>query len=155
MTSLGKQPGSKNELPIYFATLIALARGDDGRIDSLEGSFIAAQAELHGFDITPLLVDQDFSSIGAQEVPADIARSMALLLVRDGITLGYINGSISTEQKTLLYQVATKCGLGSHEVDCIEDWLLRLWAVIEEGKTLFGEDGIDNSTFKAESGAPS
>lgn len=155
MISLDQQPGSGDELLLYFTTLLVLARGDDNQIDGLERNFIAAQAELHGFDIAPLLVDQNDSGLETLEFSESITRSMALLLVRDSITLGYINGHISTEQKTLLYQIAAKCGLVSHEVDCVEDWLLRLWAVIEEGKQIFGDEGVDGPNVDATSGVPS
>ncbi len=127
------------DLDFYFKALAHLAVGDDGLVDEHERAFIQAQADIYSIDPAPYLESElAWEEIELQTVQP--SRETALAVVRDGIALGYINGSITEGQRRILYRVAARLGLNAEDVDAVEEWLMEYWAVLERGNQLLREE---------------
>ena len=61
-----------------------------------------------------------------------------MIILRDSIVLGYIDGNYDQSEKKLVLEVAKRLLLTEADIDMMENWLKEYWAVIEKGKKLIG-----------------
>ncbi len=119
----------------YLETLIILAKADK-KITVEERSFIEAQAILLNVDITPYweTLGDDLSVLD----PSRTSRVTKMIILRDSIALGYIDGNYDQSEKELVLEVAKRLLLTETDIEVMENWLKEYWAVIEKGKKLIG-----------------
>jgi hypothetical protein len=60
-----------------------------------------------------------------------------MTIIRDCIVLGSLDGDFTDLERAKVYDVASLLGKSKSDVDAVETWLKRLWAVMEEGNRLF------------------
>ena len=119
----------------YLKTLIILAKADK-KITAEERSFIEAQAILLNVDITPYW-ETTGDNLSVLD-PARTSRVTKMVILRDAIALGHIDGDYAQSEKELVLEVAKRLLLTEADIDVMENWLKKYWAVIEEGKKLIG-----------------
>ena len=119
----------------YFGVLIAVAAAD-GEINEDELGFIHAQASMLGFEISEM-VEQP-PALGTIELEK-ITKETRALVIRDCISLAYIDGDCNEAERTLITSVAEQVGLESAKVDALEKWLKDYWDLMERGAELLSE----------------
>lgn len=119
----------------YFASLISIARAD-GNIDNVEMGFIEDQAKLMGFDLEAACEkERSLAQI-------DFSKTSALTkntLLRDCISLAYIDGNYDGSEKKKIHDLGKKMGVSSDKISEIEKWLVDYWTLIEKGQAIMSE----------------
>jgi tellurite resistance protein len=133
------EPSQENLIDLddesYFSLLVAVAAAD-GEINADEMGFIQGQASVLNqeidtlFENPPALKDIDVSKI---------TKETRALVIRDCISLAYIDGSYNDVEKELVNTVAEKVGFEQPKVDALEQWLKDYWDLMERGANLLSE----------------
>lgn len=123
--------------PSYLRTMIALASAD-GEIHEKERLFINMQAQVLSLDPGEYWgnPEQDLGFLGG----VMMSRPTCMTIIRDCIVLGHLDGDFSDTERAKVYDVASLLGGSKSDVDAVETWLKRLWAVMEEGDRLFHQE---------------
>jgi uncharacterized membrane protein YebE (DUF533 family) len=118
----------------YLKTIIAVAYAD-GHVDEKERQFIDIQAQV--LSLSPADYwknpEHDLAFLSGVEM----SRSTSMTIIRDCIVLGHLDGDFTELERAKVYDVASLLGRSKSDVDAVETWLKKLWAVMEEGNRLF------------------
>jgi hypothetical protein len=106
----------------------------DGHADERELAYIDLQANLAGIEMhtfnDPL---QDVSDYQLASLPSMLRN----LLLRDAITLAYIDEDYTETEQAKLYELADRMAISRDKITEIENWLLDYWLLMEKGEELF------------------
>ncbi|MCK9246926.1 MAG: hypothetical protein M0P11_08255 [Anaerolineaceae bacterium] len=118
---------------IYISALLEMAHSD-GHADERELAYIDLQANLAGIEMhtfnDPL---QDVSDYQLASLPSMLRN----LLLRDAITLAYIDEDYTETEQAKLYELADRMAISRDKITEIENWLLDYWLLMEKGEELF------------------
>jgi hypothetical protein len=124
----------KNDALIYIKSLISIAKSN-GTFDKDEKEFVMYNAELQGIEIDNDMLSQNHSldDLGVDSLSDGIKK----LIIRDCITLGYIDGDYCDEERKIVSEICAKFQLDKNTPEIIEKWLNSLWAIIKDGNKIF------------------
>lgn len=118
---------------IYIRALFDMAYSD-GIADERELAYIDLQAELAGIEMPdkiPPIDDAHYSQL--KNLPALLKN----LLLRDAITLAYIDDDYTETEQSKLFELADRMLIPREKITQIENWLLDYWLLMEKGEELF------------------
>ena len=133
------EPNQENLIDLhdesYFAVLIAAA-ATDGPINEDELGFIHAQASMLDYDISELVEHPPtLENIELNK----ITKETRALVIRDCISLAYIDGDSNKAEKEFISMVGEKVGLEPSRVEALEQWLKDYWNLMERGAELLSD----------------
>ena len=120
--------------PSYLKTIIAVAYAD-GHVDEKERQFIDIQAQVLSLNSADYWKNPEHDLAFLSGV--EMSRPTCMTIIRDCIVLGSLDGDFTDLERAKVYDVASLLGKSKSDVDAVETWLKRLWAVMEEGNRLF------------------
>jgi uncharacterized tellurite resistance protein B-like protein len=118
---------------IYIGALLEMAHSD-GHADERELAYIDLQAQLAGIEMNafskanPEISDQQLGNLPSM---------LRNLLLRDAITLAYIDEDYTEAEQEKLYELADRMAISREKITEIETWLLDYWLLMEKGEELF------------------
>jgi len=118
----------------YIRSIIGVAVAD-GTLDEKERKFINLQAELVGVDPSDFWENPDTDLTFLDGL--DISRPTCMLIIKDCISLAYIDGHYAESERDHVLKFATQLGLTEADVDALHQWLTDLWAIMKKGEKLF------------------
>ena len=133
------EPNQENLIDLhdesYFAVLVATA-ATDGEINEDELGFIHAQASMLDYDISELIErPPTLENIKLNQ----ITKETRALVIRDCISLAYIDGDCNNAEKEFIRIVSEKVGLEAAKVEALEQWLKDYWGLMERGAELLSD----------------
>ncbi len=128
----------KSEEADYIKAIISVAK-IDGIIHEKEKEFIEAQAKLLSIDIAPYWEkagNDDLSYL----CDIEMSRITRFMIIRDCITLGYIDGKFEEKERNKIVKIASYLKLTKSDVENVELWLKEFWEILDKGMKLFNAD---------------
>ncbi len=118
---------TQSEARAYLSYLMTVANAD-GQLHEKEKEFIELQAQVWGI--------VNFEENVEEEELISLSRTAKMSLLRDSITIAYIDGDYSQEERAKVDELAELLSVESERVADLEEWLLDYWRILERGEEL-------------------
>ena len=121
---------------LYLDSLILLTKADK-KITQEERNFIDTQANLFDIDIEKKW-EKNSNIKDLVRSKNEISNVTKNVIIRDLISLGYIDGNFGQEEREKVYQIAKLLSVDNSQVDKLESWLHEYWELLNKGNQLIG-----------------